>query len=197
VKDEYWHEILEFIQTWNQKYKIPTEFIVDSFPVSVCRNIRIQRCRIYQGEEFRGYNKSKREYFYGLKATVITTRYGCPFKMILCPGREHDIVPFRVMNPDLPAGSELYGDSAYTDYDFEGRLLREKKIKMVVQRKSNSKRPLTFPEYTSLKMIRGNIETAFGKLSEMLPRKIHAVTAAGFELKVMGFIVGFATTFIC
>jgi hypothetical protein len=194
---ECWHEILEFIQIWNQKYNMSLEFIVDSFPVSVCRNIRIQRCQIYQGEEFRGYNKSKREYFYGLKATVVTTRCGCPYRVILCPGREHDIVPFRVMDLDLPEGSEIYGDSAYTDYEFEDRLLEEKGIKLIVDRKLNSKRPLTFPECTSLRMIRGQIETSFGKLSEMLPRKIQAVTQAGFELKVLGFIAAFAATFVC
>ena len=163
---ECWHEILEFILIWNQKHKINLEFIVDSFPISVCRNIRISRCRIYQGEEFRGYNKSKRECFYGLKATVITTRYGCPYRVILCPGREHDIVPFRVMDLNLPEGSEIYGDSAYTDYEFEDQLLEEKKIKLIVDRKLNSQRPLTFSDCISLRMIRGNIETAFGKLSE-------------------------------
>ena len=29
--------------------------IVDTFPVPVCRNIRIRRCRIYKGNAFRGY----------------------------------------------------------------------------------------------------------------------------------------------
>jgi hypothetical protein len=56
---------------------------VDAFPVSVCRNIRIRNCRIYQGEEFRGYNFSKREYFYGIKVTVIASRDGCPLRVIL------------------------------------------------------------------------------------------------------------------
>ena len=43
---------------------------MDSFPVSVCRTIQISRCKIYQNEDFRGFNKSKREYFYGLKLTL-------------------------------------------------------------------------------------------------------------------------------
>ncbi|KIC72436.1 hypothetical protein DB44_CI00030 [Candidatus Protochlamydia amoebophila] len=62
---------------------------MDAFPVSVCRNIRIQNCRIYRGKEFRGYNASKRDYFYGLKVTVLASQDGCPFRVILCSGREH------------------------------------------------------------------------------------------------------------
>lgn len=196
IDTSWWLEILEFIQCWGKRTGLPTEYIVDSFPVSVCRNIRIQRCRIYQHEEFRGFNVSKKEYFYGLKATVITTREGCPLRVILCPGQEHDIVPFRLMDLNLPIGSEIYGDSAYTDYEHEDKLLKEKGIRLIAERKSNATRPMNLEDYVNLKYIRGTIETAFGLISRMLPRKIHAVTPAGFELKVLGFIVGFATTFI-
>jgi len=41
------------------------EYIIDSFPIAVCKNIRIPRCKLLQDEAYRGYNKSKREYFYG------------------------------------------------------------------------------------------------------------------------------------
>ena len=35
-------------------------YIVDTFPVAVCDNIRIGRCKIYQGEDYRGYKPSKK-----------------------------------------------------------------------------------------------------------------------------------------
>ncbi|MBC6472295.1 MAG: IS982 family transposase, partial [Hormoscilla sp. GM102CHS1] len=35
------------------------EYILDSFPVPVCDNIRIDRCQIYNKEEYRGYIASK------------------------------------------------------------------------------------------------------------------------------------------
>lgn len=196
INSDWWHEILEFIQRWGKRSGLPLEYIVDSFPVAVCRNIRIQRCRIYQGEEFRGYNKSKREYFYGLKATVITTREGCPIRAILCPGREHDLVPFRLMDLSLPQGSELYGDSAYTDYEYEDMLKEKMKIKLIAERKSNSVRPMALEDYVNLKYIRGTIETTFGVISRLLPRKIHAISQKGFELKIIGFILAYATNFI-
>lgn len=196
IMPEWWYEILEFIQSWGKRNGLPSEYIVDTFPISVCRNIRIQRCRIYQGEDFRGFNVSKKEYFYGLKATVITTREGCPVRVILCPGKEHDIVPFRLMELNLPKGSEVYGDSAFTDYEYEDMLLNEKGIRLIAERKSNTTRPMQLEDYVNLKYIRGTIETTFGVISRLLPRKIHAVTPEGFELKVLGFIVAFATTFI-
>lgn len=196
IATEYWHEILEFIQHWGKRSGLPLEYIVDSFPVSVCRNIRIQRCRIYEGEDFRGFNASKKEYFYGIKATVVTTREGCPLRVILCPGAEHDIVPFRLMDLDLPKGSELYGDSGYTDYEYEDKLKEDLDIKLIVDRKSNTTRPLPLEDYVNLKAIRKTIETSFAVISGLLPKKIHIRTQAGFELKIIGFILAFATNFI-
>ena len=43
-------------------HKKTVVYIVDSFPVAVCDNYRIMRCRIYQGEAWRGYLASKRRY---------------------------------------------------------------------------------------------------------------------------------------
>src|SRR5688572_12992848 len=42
-------------------------YAIDSFPVAVCDNYRIRRCRIYRQEGYRGYIASKKRYFYGLK----------------------------------------------------------------------------------------------------------------------------------
>lgn len=43
------------------------EYVVDFFPLKVCHNIRISLSRLLKGEEWRGYNASKREYFNGVK----------------------------------------------------------------------------------------------------------------------------------
>ena len=42
-------------------------YVIDSFPVVVCRNICIPNCRLLQEEGYRGYNASKKGYFYGFK----------------------------------------------------------------------------------------------------------------------------------
>ena len=193
---EWWEGIFEFIQRMRNNDHMPLEYIVDAFPVAVCRNIRIRNCRIYQGEEFRGYNVSKREWFYGLKVTVIASRDGCPLRVVLCPGREHDSVPFKLMNRSLPEESEIYADSAYLDYEHQDRLEEVEKIRLIAQPKSNSLRPIGLHDFVNLKHIRKFIEGAFGVISRLLPRKIHAITPEGFEIKVLGFLIAAATSFL-
>ncbi len=193
---EWWEEVIEFIQLIRNKGVLPLEYIVDAFPVSVCRNIRIRNCRIYQGEDFRGYNYSKREWFYGIKVTVIVSQDGCPLRVILCPGREHDSVPFKLMNRNLPKGSKIYGDSAYLDYEHQDRVEEIEGVRIVAEPKSNSLRAIDLHDFVNLKHIRKFIEGAFGVISRLMPRKIHAVTPEGFEIKVVGFLVAAATNFL-
>ena len=41
------------------------EYIIDSFPVKACHNIRISRCKFFRDKKYRGWNASKRENFLG------------------------------------------------------------------------------------------------------------------------------------
>jgi hypothetical protein len=140
IENQVWHDLIRFAYEQRKLLGLSREFIVDSFPISVCRNIRISRCRIYEGEDFRGYNVSKREYFYGLKVNMVPTAEGQPFEVMLCPGKYHDIEPFKLMGLDLSKGSNFYGDSAYTDYEKEEELKR-RGIRVIIERKANSCKP--------------------------------------------------------
>jgi hypothetical protein len=195
VHPQIWHDLIRFAYKQRQLLGLSKEFVIDSFPISVCRNIRISQCRIYEGEEFRGYNASKKEYFYGLKVNMVATVEGQPFEVILCPGKYHDSEPFKLMRLDLPKGSNLYGDSAYTDYEYE-ETLKLRGIKPVIERKANSCKPHLFEDWQDLKRFRRTIETTFSQISAFLPKKIHAITDSGFELKVIGFILALAINFI-
>lgn len=195
IDPQRWHDLLSFAYEQRRALGLSKEFVIDSFPVSVCRNIRISRCRIYEGEEFRGYNASKKEYFYGLKVNMVATIEGQPFEVMLCPGKYHDSDPFKLMNLNLPVGGNLYGDIAYTDYKYEEEL-EKRKIRVIMERKANSCRPHLFEDWQKLKRFRRTIETTFSQISSFLPKKIHAITDAGFELKVMGFVIALAINFI-
>ncbi len=176
-------------------------YAVDSLPVAVCDNIRIRRCRIYPLEEglddtlkkksFRGYIASKRRYFYGLRVHLVVTGAGEPVEFALAAGSEADIVIFKEMELDLAQGSIIFADKAYTDYDFED-LLAEVGLELKAQRKKNSKRPMPMWEEFLGKPIRQYIETVFSGLTSMFARKIHAVTARGFELKIVWFLLAFS-----
>ena len=60
-----------------------SDYVVDSFPVSICDNIRIARCRMLQGKQWREKQCSMRRYFYGVKVQVLTTTSGIPVEFCL------------------------------------------------------------------------------------------------------------------
>lgn len=64
-------------------------YVVDSFPVAVCDNYHIQRSRLYRGEAYRGYQASKKRYFYGIKIHLLITDSGQPVEFFLTVGRAY------------------------------------------------------------------------------------------------------------
>lgn len=168
-------------------------YLVDSCPVKVCKNIRINRCRIYPSaatnDVFRGYNSSEKQFFYGLKVHAITTAKGVPIEVSLTPGSYNDTIRLPTFELDLPEGSLLYGDKAYNEYFTEDILADACDIELLPQRKKNSKRAVpAYVEYLQ-QVYRKKIETGFSLLKRLLPESIHAVTARGFELKVFLFVL--------
>ncbi|WP_292736210.1 hypothetical protein [Nostoc sp. JL31] len=93
------------------------------------------------------------------------------------------------VNP--PPGSEVYGDSAYTDYTVEDDLEQTGQIALKVMRKKNSKRQdLPWNQYIK-QHTRHYIETVFSNITSDFPKSIHACTFEGFLLKLQAFILAF------
>lgn len=172
------------------------EYSVDSFPVTVCQNIRINRCKIYRSEEFRGYNASKRIYFYGLKIHMIVTTKREPVEIIFAPGSISDAKIAKSFDFDLPEGAVINGDSMYTDYEFEELLKESAQLNLLPMRKSNSKRPHSPSLAYLIEHARKKVETAFSCITNLFPKKIHAVTSKGFELKILCFILAYSFSFL-
>ena len=166
-------------------------YIVDSFPVACCHNIRIGRSKLFKGEVYRGYKASMRQYFYGVKVQVLTTEKGIPLEFCFVPGSEHDVVALSKLPLSVAPESKIFGDSAYTDYQIEDDFFDAEGVSMMIQRKINSKRP-DKPWISYLKSyMRKRIETAFSGIKGLFPKSIHAVTPKGFLLKVMLFIIAY------
>jgi hypothetical protein len=180
-------DISEVIKQLN----ISSEYIIDSFPVSVCENIRISRSKMITGEQYRGRKASLKKYFYGFTIQVIVTVDGIPVEFAIMPGSYHDIIGLRHMFFNLPDNSILYGDNAYTDYDWEDDCWEAQNIKVMIARKANSHRQHQPWENYLLSVRRKRIETTFSEINIMLPKHIHAVTIDGFLLKVIMFIFVF------
>ncbi|GAB3807607.1 IS982 family transposase [Spirosoma humi] len=168
-----------------------TRYMIDSFPVAVCRNCRIPVSKLLNGKAYHGYNEAKKEYFYGFKVQVIITADKQPVDYFITAGSFHDSTACKAVLVDLPAGSELYGDSGYTDYEQEDLYAECDQIYLKIHRKKNSLRPDQAWEVFLKKHFRKPIENVFGQITNLFPRKIHAVTAEGFLLKLFLFLLAF------
>lgn len=192
ILDLTWSAFFGWIAQRSQVQFKDTEFIIDSFPVEVCRYIRAYRSKIYTEKAYFGYCASKKQKFLGIKVHVITDRKGNPVQFCLTPGSRSDISVLREMRLELPVGSKLYADKGYTDYKLEDGLRDVARIELIAARKSNSKRQHTKEVTTTTRKIRKRIETAFSEIVSRFGRKVHAVTEAGFQLKVFLCLLGYS-----
>ncbi|WBA41962.1 IS982 family transposase [Hymenobacter canadensis] len=159
-------------------------YVIDSFPVAVCDNIRIARCRLLQDPAYRGYSASKRRYFYGFKVQLVRIHDGLPVELYIHSGSEADITGLKALAPQLPEGSVLYADAAYTDYDWENAWREAEQA----DRRANSKRPHELWQNFLIQHFRKGVETTISQITERFPKSIHAVTAQGFALKLLLFV---------
>jgi hypothetical protein len=186
---------LTLFELLGQRWKyLNTESIsgIDSFPVAVCDNYRIPRAKLYQQEKYRGHIASKKRYFYGLKVHLMVTKDGQPVECFLTPGSYSDVRALKSFQFDVPEGSWMYADRAYNDYAMEDVLLEAAHVQRCPLRKKHSTR--TLPPYIAYVQhyYRKMIETVGSLLERMLPKTIHAVTAAGFALKVFLFVLAYS-----
>ncbi len=123
---------------------------------------------------------------------MITTADGKPVEFIITPASVADITAFRLMEIDLPQGAFIYGDKAYTQYSFEDSLQEFEEIRLIADRKTNATRQHSGCIQYLQSILRKRIETTFSQITNMFPRKIHAVTKQGFLLKLVIFIVSFS-----
>lgn len=189
IPEDLWIEIMRAFcpEDLEQKY------IIDSFPVPTCRMARRYRVKLFDGDHFLGYNASHQQWYTGLKVHLLITAKASPLSLIISPGSEHDLIGLKLIDNPLSAGSILYGDKAYTDYTWEEELLRERGILLVAERKANSKRPHPEEIEKERSQVRKMVETVISGIIRLMPRWIQAVTERGFELKLILFVVAFAS----
>ena len=107
------------------------------------------------------------------------------------PGEGSDTGALQWYQFDLPAGSKIIGDKAFNVYDSEDDLASIG-IELAPLRKTNSKRAIPPWETYLRELQRKYIETAGSMITQRFPKTIHAVTAAGFELKVVLFLLAYS-----
>ncbi|MBS7230488.1 IS982 family transposase [Flavobacterium psychroterrae] len=184
------YELFEIISSYFKDFCCEMQYIIDSFPVAVCKNMRITNSKILKGKKYRGYTASMRNYFYGVKVQLLTTKNGIPIAFHFTPGKTADIKALGKMIDKLPAEASIYGYSAYTDYGLEDFSLMKKCVLLKIQRKSNAKRTDTIEQKNEKLKMRKRVETTISDIKKMFPRTIHAVTLEGFLIKLTLFVFG-------
>ena len=120
------------------------------------------------------------------------TNQGQPIELFFSPGSLADVQTLQWFSFDLPPGSVVYADRAYTDYAIEDLLNDALQIRLLPVRKSNSKRPMPAHIHFVQTQQRKRVETTGSLIERLLPRHIHAVTAKGFELKLLLFVLAYS-----
>jgi len=170
-------------------------YAIDSYPVAVCANCRINRCalfRVQQHGALRGYQASKKQYFYGFKVHLLVTAAGEPIEFFLSEGSLHDLEGLKRLPLDLPAGATLFGDKAYKDAAEELLIDEAAQVRFLPLTRKNAKVPLP-PCLIYLAHIgRQQVETAFSLIDRKMPKHIHAVSPLGFLLKLQAAVIAYA-----
>lgn len=166
-------------------------YVIDSFPIASCDNIRIKRSRRYRGAAYRGYVPSKRRYCYGLRLHLVVTAMGEPVEFFLLPGADNDTGALPWYQFDLPDGATIVGDKAFNHYGIEDDLATVG-LTLAPLRKKHSKRAI--PPWATYwrQCVRQYIETVGSLLTDRFPKTIRAVTATGFELKIVLFVLAYS-----
>ena len=168
-----------------------SRYLLDSFPIPVCDNIRISRCRLVQDERYRGKMSSKRRYFYGVRVQLLTTSDGIPLEFCILPGSCSDLQGLAELALELPELAQLFVDAGYNFYEWEDYLLEMGELKLQVPRKSNSQRSREPWLEIHKSLVRKYIETTIGEISKLFPKKIHATNLNGFLLKIALFLFAY------
>lgn len=191
IEFSVWESVFSLISKAFHHADVSCEYLIDSMPIEVCANYRSYRCKLLKGREYIGFCKAKKKFYYGFKLHLITTTKGMPIEFCITPASIADITAFKTMEIDLPPNSMIFGDKAYTDYRFEDLLEEICDIRLIPERKNNSKRQHSGCLRYLQGKLRKRIETTFSEITRLFPRKIEAVTMQGFLMKVLIFICSF------
>jgi hypothetical protein len=150
----------------------PQVSLIDSFPVEVCRFARAYRCRRLAEESAFGYDETRKQTFYGLRAHLLVCWPGVIVGVDLAPADVHEL---RMAEELLLEGvvveveeGWVLGDRNYWSPDLAERL-GEEGLSLLAPCKSKKREEQPWPRWLVHK--RRRIETVFSQLVERYQAK--------------------------
>ena len=154
--------------------------VVDSTPVPVCKVYRGAWSKCFpRGEHYQfGYCASKKEYYYGVKMTLITNELGIPTNWDITRANKHDLPAFKdMLNHISREHRTLVADKGYYDGELRAQLHKEDCILVVPDKKRHHQ--FNGAKEKKLLKNRGIIETAIEQLKSHM--KIHEHLAQSYQ----------------
>jgi hypothetical protein len=136
---------------------------IDSTPLAVCHNLRIQQHKVFAGLAQRG--KSSTGWFFGFKLHLVVNERGELLKMALTPGNVDDRKPVPELVKDL--FGKLFGDKGYVSQPLFEFLLETFGVRLVTRLRANMKNRLMPLSERLLLRKRSIIETIIDQLKNI------------------------------
>jgi len=185
----YFNTVLEYV---SEKIS-PAEdaFIVDSFPIEVCRFARAKRVRVCR-ENFDtapdyGYCAGQKNTYFGYKLHGLCGVSGVFKKVDLSKASIADIHYLQDIREDI-SQSILLGDKAYLSAEIQLDLFQTQGIRLLTPKRMNQK---DFREYPQIfRKLRKRIETLFSQLcDQFMIKRNYAKTFFGLATRIISKIV--------
>ena len=114
--------------------------IIDATGVPVTKFYRRWKTKAFSNNQFFGvgYCHAKKERYYGVKLTLITTQQGIPITYHLMSARRHDVKALEPAVKDL-TGIWLVGDKGYAGKKIHQGLKLKQRIKVIIPKRKNQK----------------------------------------------------------
>lgn len=164
-------------------------FVLDTFPVPVCKFFRRHRHRRFVGAEW-GYCASKKWYYFGFKLGFCMTTAGIPVFFDLFFARPHDINCLEALVAGL-RDCFVFADKGFIDQERAQRLLQRQGVHILTPKRTNQKQQAPLQSYV-VNAYRPLIETVGSQLvGHMHLQDLGAKTDVGLCKRVIGALTAF------
>ena len=163
-------------------------YSVDSFPVEVCKLERSRNCNIYNHKDMKGYNASKKRYFYGFKVHMVVSTNKEPIHCYISYANEHDSTAAKKYLPAMKTNTTVVGDKGYVSKKLESFLNKLGISLSAIQRLNMGKDK----DYFIKRKLRKKVETVFSIITGRFANVIKATSIDGFLTKLKLFITAYS-----
>ena len=184
--------VMDLIFTQVAKQFADNVFIVDSFPLEVCKFGRAHFCKVFRAEGATySQNPSKKQTYFGFKVHAITTSAGAVQAFEITPAKVDERIALEDLSLVVKAGSVIIADKGYISEPLAEKLKAQGQTLLALKRK-NARQPYTPTLRQEIFRQRRRIETTFSQLSEQLhSQRVLTKSFAGLSSRLITKFLAF------